>query len=259
MVRIRYEAGDVDAQEWGAPNFFFAPPASLSSSSSSSFSPLPPASQSLERLGSTTPGAPIAVSSATEPAAAAAAVAAASSTVRGISNQGQETGSKHFSESAAAAAGSDGGGGGSGVKTIFSGTKASTSNAGKEDEIEGEKATAAIVSESWGPEAVKVAIFGDMGTAEVDGTLDAGHTNEPPSIRTVGILKDQLGAGAQPVSGGSGGEAGQADITAPEPQLGLVLHIGDLSYARGYDAQWDEVSRTLSHVFFVCLFFFFMS
>ena len=86
-----------------------------------------------------------------------------------------------------------------------------------------------------------MAIFGDMGTAEVDGTLDAGHTNEPPSIRTVGILKDQLGAGAQPVVGGGGGEAGQAETAAPEPQLGLVLHIGDLSYARGYDAQWDEV------------------
>ncbi|CAM9727841.1 unnamed protein product, partial [Hapterophycus canaliculatus] len=58
-----------------------------------------------------------------------------------------------------------------------------------------------------------------MGTAEVDGTFDAGHSNEPPSIRTVAILKDHL--------------------RGAEPQLGLVLHIGDLSYARGYDAQWD--------------------
>lgn len=103
---------------------------------------------------------------------------------------------------------------------------------------------------AWGPDAVKVAVFGDMGTAEVDGTLDAGHTNEPPSIRTVGILNDHLrgGAGIRAVGSSRGGDGGSAGATggAEEPQLGLVLHIGDLSYARGYDAQWDEVSKLVS-------------
>lgn len=137
-----------------------------------------------------------------------------------------------------------------GPKGSSDGGNINTANNGANNEVEDGKAmataTASTVSKAWGPEAVKVAIFGDMGTAEVDGTFDAGHTNEPPSIRTVGILKDQLGAGAQPVGEGAGGEAGQAGNGAPEPQLGLVLHIGDLSYARGYDAQWDEVSRIVS-------------
>lgn len=92
----------------------------------------------------------------------------------------------------------------------------------------------------WGPAAVKVGVFGDMGTAEVDGSLDAGHTNEPPSIRTVGILQKQLGAGSHPLGGKDGMESSRESV-APEPRLGMVLHIGDLSYARGYDAQWDEV------------------
>lgn len=86
-----------------------------------------------------------------------------------------------------------------------------------------------------------------MGTAEVDGTIDSGHSNEPPSLRTVGILKDHLrginfGVGARTVAGDDGALGGEVDGGA-EPQLGLVLHIGDLSYARGYDAQWDEVSK----------------
>ncbi|CAM9187858.1 unnamed protein product [Ectocarpus fasciculatus] len=104
----------------------------------------------------------------------------------------------------------------------------------------------------WGPDAVKVAVFGDMGTAEVDGTLDAGHTNEPPSIQTVGILNDHLrgGAGIRAVGSSRGGDGGSAGATggAEEPQLGLVLHIGDLSYARGYDAQWDEYMDQIKHV-----------
>lgn len=100
---------------------------------------------------------------------------------------------------------------------------------------------------AWGPDAIKIAIFGDMGTAEVDGTIDSGHANEPPSLRTVGILKHHLrgvkfGVGAQTVTGDGEALGGEADGGA-EPQLGLVLHIGDLSYARGYDAQWDEVSK----------------
>lgn len=100
---------------------------------------------------------------------------------------------------------------------------------------------------TWGPDAVKVAIFGDMGTAEIDGSIDAGHSNEPPSLRTVAILTDHLrgvgsGAEARTVAG-DGGALGREVGGGAEPQLGLVVHIGDLSYARGYDAQWDEVSK----------------
>lgn len=234
VLGVRYEAGDVDAQEWGAPAFFFAPPASLSSSLMRPRSPPPPGSQTLDRLGSTKhPTAPVAVSSSTRPFTTTAASSGKGiKGIKGINDQGQVKGSRQNFKPA----GGDPEGGG--LHTISSG--------GEEHEVGGGKATVtAVVSETWGPEAVKVAIFGDMGTAEVDGTLDAGHTNEPPSIRTVGILKEQLGAGAQPVVGGAGGGAGQAENAAPEPQLGLVLHIGDLSYARGYDAQWDEVSRAL--------------
>lgn len=106
---------------------------------------------------------------------------------------------------------------------------------------------------TWGPDAVKVAVFGDMGTAEVDGTLDAGHSNEPPSLGTVGILTDHLrgvkvraGAVSTTVAGDGDEDRGALEGEVgrgAEPQLGLVLHIGDLSYARGYDAQWDEVSK----------------
>lgn len=71
--------------------------------------------------------------------------------------------------------------------------------------------------------------------------FDAGHSNEPPSLGTMGILKDHLrGVKVRSGSGGLGGAESAAG--AVEPQLGLVLHVGDLSYARGYDAQWDEVS-----------------
>ncbi|CAM9341268.1 unnamed protein product [Ectocarpus sp. 12 AP-2014] len=105
---------------------------------------------------------------------------------------------------------------------------------------------------AWDSDAVKVAVFGDMGTAELDGTLDAGHTSEPPSIRTVSILNDHLrgGAGVGAVGSSGDGDRGSTDPTGggKEPQLGLVLHIGDLSYARGYDAQWDEYMDQIKHV-----------
>lgn len=93
-----------------------------------------------------------------------------------------------------------------------------------------------------------MAVFGDMGTAEADGTLDAGHDEELPSIKTVGVLMKHLRVG----NGGVAGSPREAFAKAVEgkrvgdglePTLGLVLHIGDLSYARGYDTQWDEVRR----------------
>jgi len=34
--------------------------------------------------------------------------------------------------------------------------------------------------------------------------------------------------------------ASSPSLPPSRPPLSLVLHIGDLSYARGYDYQWDE-------------------
>jgi hypothetical protein len=55
--------------------------------------------------------------------------------------------------------------------------------------------------------------FGDMGKAEVDGSLE--HWEEVPSRNTTDLIR-----------------AGLQDTD-------LVLHIGDISYAVGYSSQWD--------------------
>ncbi|CAM9572762.1 unnamed protein product, partial [Phaeothamnion confervicola] len=69
---------------------------------------------------------------------------------------------------------------------------------------------------------VRLAVFGDLGTAELDGSFNPGHEMEPPALSTMALLTRQLpGSGTQ------------------QP-IGLVLHIGDISYARGYATQWDE-------------------
>jgi hypothetical protein len=72
---------------------------------------------------------------------------------------------------------------------------------------------------------VRLAIFGDMGTAELDGSLNPG-SSEPASIQTVGLLKKFLEQG----------------------RLGAALHIGDISYARGYDTQWDQFMELIEPV-----------
>lgn len=61
---------------------------------------------------------------------------------------------------------------------------------------------------------VKLVAFGDMGKGERDGSEE--HWNESPSLNTT----DQ--------------------IIAIIDDIDLVLHIGDISYAVGYSAQWDE-------------------
>mmetsp|Transcript_8197 Transcript_8197/g.12429 ORF Transcript_8197/g.12429 Transcript_8197/m.12429 type:complete len:615 (-) Transcript_8197:57-1901(-) len=66
---------------------------------------------------------------------------------------------------------------------------------------------------------VRVAIFGDMGTAEMDTSFDVGEKDERDSLKTLDLLKS---------------------LKNMESGLDLVLHIGDISYARGYDVQWDE-------------------
>ncbi|KAM3571335.1 hypothetical protein VYU27_006628 [Nannochloropsis oceanica] len=65
------------------------------------------------------------------------------------------------------------------------------------------------------------AVFGDMGTAEEDGSTNMGG-EEVASLNTTRLLLRALSS------------------SISRPPLSLVLHIGDLSYARGYDYQWDE-------------------
>ncbi|KAG5181266.1 hypothetical protein JKP88DRAFT_346667 [Tribonema minus] len=52
----------------------------------------------------------------------------------------------------------------------------------------------------------------------------AAAQDERASLQTVSLLARMLDPPA----------------AAPQPPLGLVLHIGDISYARGFDVQWDE-------------------
>jgi len=62
--------------------------------------------------------------------------------------------------------------------------------------------------------AVEFIAYGDMGKAEQDGSLE--HWEENPSLNTT------------------------RNVLAQIDEIDLVLHIGDISYAVGYSAQWDE-------------------
>jgi hypothetical protein len=66
--------------------------------------------------------------------------------------------------------------------------------------------------------------FGDMGNAPADGgsqhSWDFNNHGEIPAPNTTKSIGRLLGT-----------------IDAPE----LVLHIGDISYAVGYEAEWDQV------------------
>jgi len=62
--------------------------------------------------------------------------------------------------------------------------------------------------------ATKVVAFGDLGKGEADGSEE--HSQQGASLNTT------------------------ANIIALAGTYDFVLHIGDLSYAMGYEAQWDE-------------------
>jgi len=63
-------------------------------------------------------------------------------------------------------------------------------------------------------QGVRLAAYGDMGKAEVDDSRE--HWEEYPSLNTTKNVLKRIA------------------------NLDLVLHIGDISYAVGYAAQWDE-------------------
>ncbi|CAM9562615.1 unnamed protein product [Choristocarpus tenellus] len=106
--------------------------------------------------------------------------------------------------------------------------------------------------------SVTVAMFGDMGTAEPDGTLNAGHDMEPPSLQTISLLEQHMSKGVGRHSSGGLGNGRRQDMQQLGHQkefssrgssgLDMVLHIGDLSYSRGYDPQWDEFMDQISPV-----------
>lgn len=57
--------------------------------------------------------------------------------------------------------------------------------------------------------------YGDMGVGPLDGGLSVGHTTEPSSLLTTAVTMEHLN------------------------EIDFVLHFGDISYARGYLAEWD--------------------
>lgn len=88
---------------------------------------------------------------------------------------------------------------------------------------------------------VRILAYGDMGQAEADGAKDPNDQEEPALDTMARMLGDPF------VSGGAeeGGEAAERNGRGVgEGNEGgdalLVLHIGDISYARGYVCQWDS-------------------
>jgi len=63
-------------------------------------------------------------------------------------------------------------------------------------------------------QGVHLIAYGDMGKASIDGSLE--HWEEFPSLNTTRNVISKLN------------------------EIDLVLHIGDISYAVGYEAQWDQ-------------------
>jgi hypothetical protein len=69
---------------------------------------------------------------------------------------------------------------------------------------------------------ISVFAFGDMGKAEVDDALE--HWEEIPSLKTTRHMIEL------------------------RDELDLVLHIGDISYAVGYSAQWDRFMEQIKPI-----------
>lgn len=69
--------------------------------------------------------------------------------------------------------------------------------------------------------------FGDMGKSPVDGSLEHSWDNagraEIGSLGVTGLLEQEL-------------------------ETDIVLHIGDISYAVGYQSEWDEFHEQMRHV-----------
>lgn len=72
-----------------------------------------------------------------------------------------------------------------------------------------------------GPDsAVRLLALADLGQAEIDGSNEPYFAMYPPALNTTRLMLDDL-----------------ANLAGPE--LGLVVHTGDISYAIGFQASWD--------------------
>eukprot|EP00775_Hariotina_reticulata_P004167 gene4166-4415_t len=72
--------------------------------------------------------------------------------------------------------------------------------------------------------SVKILAVADLGQAELDGSME--QSEMVPSLNTTaGLLQDVIGAGYQ-----------------------LLMHNGDISYARGYVTQWDNFMQQMEPI-----------
>jgi len=107
-------------------------------------------------------------------------------------------------------------------------------------------------------ETVHFAIFGDMGTAMPDGSLD--HMDFPEqtaALGTMSLIKSRVQT-SRPIPGAlasakrnlrsTRSEAGRAAGQQEKKALDFVMHIGDISYAVGYGTHWDEFLHQIEGV-----------
>jgi hypothetical protein len=89
---------------------------------------------------------------------------------------------------------------------------------------------------------VRVLVTADMGQAEPDGWSQAPEYTVAASVRTADALAREVAASAPPAAAEraspSARAAAAALAAAAAPAPSLVLHAGDISYARGYGALW---------------------
>eukprot|EP00640_Fibrocapsa_japonica_P000631 CAMPEP_0113945674 /NCGR_PEP_ID=MMETSP1339-20121228/49363_1 /TAXON_ID=94617 /ORGANISM="Fibrocapsa japonica" /LENGTH=632 /DNA_ID=CAMNT_0000951363 /DNA_START=100 /DNA_END=1998 /DNA_ORIENTATION=+ /assembly_acc=CAM_ASM_000762 len=91
-------------------------------------------------------------------------------------------------------------------------------------------------------QSVRIAVFGDMGAAPIDGSYESTVTGSQwASLGTAHLLESLLEKPSQ-----------QFSRSPSASGLDAVLHIGDISYARGVTFHWDmflqEIEQVASHV-----------
>mmetsp|Transcript_14566 Transcript_14566/g.19155 ORF Transcript_14566/g.19155 Transcript_14566/m.19155 type:complete len:623 (+) Transcript_14566:77-1945(+) len=95
---------------------------------------------------------------------------------------------------------------------------------------------------------VSFALFGDMGTAMPDGSLD--HIDFPEQKAALGTMELIRQRNQQGFSRLEWPYSTQRDLQTSKTRKGLdfVLHIGDISYAVGYATHWDEFLHQIEDV-----------
>jgi len=91
--------------------------------------------------------------------------------------------------------------------------------------------------------SIRFALFADLGTARPDGSHH-GLKEEFDAIKSMSLVKEKLAqSGPSPLFS-------SALASAEKLQHGLdfVLHVGDISYADGYLARWDEFLKLIEPV-----------